>query len=326
MRRGPVVDVKHQLIALNQRLQGIPPGGQASGADLAQLRAQLTALQVIAGQLSASPQTVTGRVVQGDGLVAPMNAAPAGGVGLGIQPGTSNGVITAHFVIVSGTNGGVFVYSGPPALGNLIASMVGGGGLDPFGNVTQAGITSYGGVGNFASLESGQVIFDNGSVIAEGAPAGSLWLIPTADLVIQPNNIEAAIFTSTSITLAQPVTATAGTVGNPTLITTDAWHLLTLDAGWTSVSGFPLPQYRLLANGDIEFAGAATHASFTINQNVNGSNPLAAAYRPANQHVWRTGNGGTIADSNYLSTGVIQALGQASGSVRVYLDGIVSLI
>jgi hypothetical protein len=103
--------------------------------------------------------------------------------------------------------------------------------------------------------------------------------------------------------------------------TVETWHNFTLDAGWTAVSG-QTPQYRILSNGDIEMAGAATHAALTGTTNFNGSNPLPTAYRPVSNHYIRTGNGGTVADTFFTTTGVVQALNQAGGgTIQIRLDG-----
>lgn len=119
-----------------------------------------------------------------------------------------------------------------------------------------------------------------------------------------------------------PVTAFEPGVA-PTVV--EIWHNITLDTGWTAVSG-QIPQYRILPTGDIEFAGAATHAALTGTTNVNGSNPLPTGYRPVSNHYLRTGNGGTVADSFYTTGGVIQALNQAGGgTIQVRLDGICPL-
>jgi hypothetical protein len=60
----------------------------------------------------------------------------------GTAPGSTD-VVRARQVIVGGTNGGVFVYSGAPAAGNLITSVAGAAGTDPYGNAFLAGTTSY---------------------------------------------------------------------------------------------------------------------------------------------------------------------------------------
>lgn len=76
---------------------------------------------------------------------APQNA-PSGPPlqGIGVQPGAT-GILTARIVIVSGATGGIFIYSGTPALGNLVSSDVGtSSGFDTFGNeFLGPGLTSY---------------------------------------------------------------------------------------------------------------------------------------------------------------------------------------
>jgi hypothetical protein len=52
---------------------------------------------------------------------------------------TASGTITATTVVVAGATGGVFVYSGVPANGNLLSSNAGTGGTDAFGNVYLGG-------------------------------------------------------------------------------------------------------------------------------------------------------------------------------------------
>jgi hypothetical protein len=103
----------------------------------------------------------------------------------------------------------------------------------------------------------------------------------------------------------------------------ETWHPITLDSGWSNVAGFPAAAYRILPSGEIEFTGAISHAALTANTNICGSNPLPTAYRPVNDHVYRTGNGSTVGDTQYLPTGVLVALNSpASGVVRIYLDGV----
>src|SRR5215472_15004213 len=74
----------------------------------------------------------------------PMNAPPARELSIGVQPGVPN-IIRARLVIISGSGpgSGLFVYSGPPAFGNLIYSDASAAGFDIKGNAVLAGATSY---------------------------------------------------------------------------------------------------------------------------------------------------------------------------------------
>jgi hypothetical protein len=55
--------------------------------------------------------------------------------------------IFANQVVIYGTNGGEFIYSGTPAAGNLIESHVAVATTDPYGNAVLAGSTVYGKAG-----------------------------------------------------------------------------------------------------------------------------------------------------------------------------------
>jgi hypothetical protein len=59
-----------------------------------------------------------------------------------VSPGSGN-VVRARLVIIFGLTGGLFVYSGTPAFGNLIFSIAAVAGTDQFGNSYLAGETSY---------------------------------------------------------------------------------------------------------------------------------------------------------------------------------------
>ncbi|HEY6275592.1 MAG TPA: hypothetical protein VIX86_04600 [Streptosporangiaceae bacterium] len=57
----------------------------------------------------------------------------------------SNPAQSLIVIVAGGGFTGLFVYSGPPALGNLIASIAAQGGSDPYGNGYGSGIEVYGG-------------------------------------------------------------------------------------------------------------------------------------------------------------------------------------
>jgi len=64
-----------------------------------------------------------------------------------VAPGGNAGVFKGRLVVIFGTsaNGstGLFVYSGSPALGNLVGSIASVAGTDPYGNAYLAGLTGY---------------------------------------------------------------------------------------------------------------------------------------------------------------------------------------
>jgi hypothetical protein len=84
-------------------------------------------------------------------------------------PGASAGVTRTRIVeIIGGSGSGIYVYSGAPASGSLIASLVGATTTDPFGNPVQAnGLTVYGANGQSVFLgvagTLGELIFYSGA-------------------------------------------------------------------------------------------------------------------------------------------------------------------
>lgn len=66
--------------------------------------------------------------------------------------------VVTNLVVVSTPGTGIFVYSGTPATGNLVASITAQAGTDPYGNPYKAGITSY------DTTFGGSVELANGSV------------------------------------------------------------------------------------------------------------------------------------------------------------------
>jgi hypothetical protein len=109
----------------------------------------------------------------------------------------------------------------------------------------------------------------------------------------------------TGVQFTQPIVATAGTVANPTLITTDTWHPITLDANWSTLAGQPVPSYMLMPDGFVSLTGAAQFNVNIANTNLNGANPLPAAYRPSTG-IFLAGAPGS-AGIEVLTTGVIVA-------------------
>jgi hypothetical protein len=110
----------------------------------------------------------------------------------------------------------------------------------------------------------------------------------------------------------------------------EAWHTITLDSGWTTVSGHPVPQYRMLPDGNIQLAGFAessTAATSGSPVNLNSGHPLPSAYWPATTHL-------VTGDQNrgaweYTSAGVIKMYWSGlptTGSTQIEMANVLPLI
>lgn len=102
----------------------------------------------------------------GDGLIRPINAPQGQQVLPGVQPGVTGGVVLATYVIIFGTNGGMFVYNGSPGPGNPPVYSVSNATSDPYGNAIAPGIWA----GQFGQTQAG---------LEASGPAGQL-LFPVA--------------------------------------------------------------------------------------------------------------------------------------------------
>jgi hypothetical protein len=88
----------------------------------------------------------------GDGLTRPLNSPPAVPPSYGTQPGTSQAVVIANRVIISGPNGGEFIYD---AAGNLRSANVGATTTDPIHGITcNQGFSLFNGFGAVVELQS----------------------------------------------------------------------------------------------------------------------------------------------------------------------------
>lgn len=83
------------------------------------------------------------------------------------------------------------------------------------------------------------------------------------------------------------ITATSGTITNPTLITTDSWHSVTPNTGWTLTSQNPPLSYRLLPDGNAQLVGSIKFSSGTPSSGAIMCT-LPTAYRPINGAFYLT--------------------------------------
>jgi hypothetical protein len=166
------------------------------------------------------------------------------------------------------------------------------------------------------------------SSLHSGAEDGS-----DSEAVIWVESAEASGFNAPLVlfdtSIFQPFGATGPTVfqdGSAWVV--DNWHTVTLDSGWIVESGHQAPSYRLLPDGNLQFAGAATHASMTTVTPLNSSSPLDSDYFPQHAKVYRGANpvDGT-GPIEYDTTGVIRVRASAADPYTVAeIDGIASLL
>jgi hypothetical protein len=138
----------------------------------------------------------------------PQNAAPAGQLVPGVQPGVT-GQIVATRVVIIGSGGELFVYSPTRAAGNLIASIAGAAGTDPLGNHFLAGVASY--ASAFAGvLQSGSVQFYTGSLAGGWSVGPVIQTDNLGDLILSTSGTTTIVSGTTTLnsvaTVATPVT------------------------------------------------------------------------------------------------------------------------
>jgi len=260
------------------------------------------------------------------------------GPSTGLGGGFRSGILRARLVIVSGANGGVFVYSNTAAAGNLVASMVAGATTDSAGNEILADVTDYARAGSpiqAVQLTSGTILFSTAA--SQAGPylgrATIEWDTVNNQLLISPGGLP--------IALNGPLVSTAGNIQvvegnwvfNPGFTvaasdpnnpgTADPWHAVQLDGTWTA--GNPAPSYRLLPDGNLQLTGLATHAAITTETALNSGTPLVAPYVPATNKNYQGNRAGGTAGAEIKSTGVIFAEPNGVSSTSVDITGIVPL-
>jgi hypothetical protein len=232
---------------------------------------------------------VTSPLGPGMGGLPPRRLDQAYDPGSPALPTGAQPVFRGRLVVISGTSTdgstGLFVYSGTPANGNLVASIASAAGTDQFGNAYNAGITSYdpGVTGNVVNLFAGIITLSNSGFPTQiGATIqfanASMSLISARQSVAVANEILMAGGVS-----ASTVTRIQGSDGSPAFLKTcepnnfgssTAWHNLSgFAAGWSV--GIQV-RYRFTIDNmvEIEFVDLAHDG---VTGNPDGSTILSAA-------------------------------------------------
>jgi hypothetical protein len=141
----------------------------AGAVTAAQIAANtITAAQIAANTITAS-QIAAGTITSAQIAAGTITAADliSGIVVAGIVNATT---ITGASIVADGTAGEVLIYSGTPALGNLIGSWSGAAGADSFGNAYPAGLYVNPGAGTFAALQAQSETLNPGPLLLYGNP------------------------------------------------------------------------------------------------------------------------------------------------------------
>jgi hypothetical protein len=128
-----------------------------------------------------------GRVPGGVPAMRPDQRAAQALTRAGSGPAPQNTTFFGRLVVVFGTGFfGVFVYSPVPGAGNLIASITSSHGTDPYGNVYQAGVSSYGAAGLFNQVSGSTVAFGSTNVATFITSLAEILLIDTVAASVSP--------------------------------------------------------------------------------------------------------------------------------------------
>jgi hypothetical protein len=205
--------------------------------------------------------------------------------------GWSNQVVYASRVIISGPGDALYVYDGPPAGGNLVASVSDSQGNDGYGNYHLPGNVNYGpvGGGGFTAVQdvAGTVNFwftpNMVSVTNPWTGIGGIAAFNGTPNVLQ---VAPGPVPGDYIAMAGPVKVTGGfhysgpvTAYAPGGITDEAWNAVTVPAGMTGTVRVKLLAEAKTAMLEIDVTITSTLAAG--NAYTAGSLPSAGYYPQA---------------------------------------------
>ena len=283
----------------------------------------------------------------------------------GVAPASGGQVVRGRLVIVYGPAGtvvGVFVYQPGtvPGHGNPPVAWMTAGTSDPFGNPLQPQIGSQAANGQGVLLQGADLIFlgsaatGSRQAILSGIPAVStaassfLLIEGPTDSTLQPvfelagESQDATIspyahvfqVDGGGVQSPMPLWASGGVSisqpGNPG--STETFHPITLDAGWTApgIAGYASPRYQMMSDGiNLQLNGIASAAFFAAGKTLNAGNPLQPPYQPKFNADYYSGDAvGNRCHISISTAGVITAhvpTGVSSGTLFAEINGIVPL-
>jgi hypothetical protein len=264
----------------------------------------------------------------------------------------------------SGTNfvlnvSGLFMYSGTPALGNLIISVAFTSGVDAFGNAYRIGVATYGSSNSYVQLAANGVpavlfspqgvtsLTNPGQILSGAINAGAVneiseLAISTGKESGKPDaaiQMASAAADSSSVAVAYfefggnaEVFIAPGfgirAVQPGTAVTIESWHALAPANGWANVAGNVPLNYKMMPNRSVWVLGTLSSAAAT----TSTIGTLPALYRPVTQQAFivATTGGGVATSDRYLqvSTAGVMTINDFSAlpiAGVVLIDGFISM-
>lgn len=222
-------------------------------------------------------------------------------------PNITGGVITGAQFVAVGASGEILVYSGTPALGNLVASFSASAGTDSVGNAYLAGNVSYELVGpNMGAVQQTGLAV---TAYTATSAAGPWTQVQSLFFVVNPSlgfyRLALGGTAGATIEVDSPFETMLHVVQPGTTATAESWHAATLQNSWAgSGSATNGLFYRLTAFNEVRIIG-------DLNSPGTASviATLPTGYRPA--------TGINIAFGRYDDSGQAHALVGADGTITM---------
>lgn len=243
------------------------------------------------------------------------------------------GVIASGQFVGTGSGEEIMIYSGPPALNNLIYSLSTTIGTDAFGNVIASSGScwySYGGLPfgpQYVINIAGNVFrwFRWNGASYDQAPSINWDLNSGLELnAIAIGGAAPGGFLRFNGPIVNTLAAVDPVAGTPTA---ETWHNIVLDAGWLA-TGSAAPQYRLTIEGNLLCTGRVSQTAWAGGKALNSLNPLAAVYRPKYQTDFYSSDAvGNRAHVSLGTNGVFTATlpAGATGTWNAEINGLIPL-
>ena len=243
----------------------------------------------------------------------------------------SNQGVSLIVIQAGGGFTGLFIYRGPPALGNLADSITTGTGTDPEGNPYSTDITSYSTTLSGVSIQmtEGQLFsYYQNTVIPASFGTSASNELDIQSPTDSTNTVQSTIAMRSGASTGEIIVSTLSAIKPGSGIDVpDTWNAMgPMSAGW-SVGGHA--SYTMLPNGWLGVAFKDLVPGTDTDGTViwSSANGLPAAYRPSNSHrvvaytntLRTSGASFEMGALEFETDGSIQCYGIAAAATRLDL-------